>query len=138
MITEADHANDTRSLRRNTQGYLYLACKAGDGGDWQIPQTEVQNSESVRDAAQRCIEEMVGDSIETFLFGNLPAAHVETEDARIFYMLGVVLDGDVKLGGNSRISDFAWLRKSELAESFKSDAKMAKLVDTLAVEPEYA
>lgn len=135
MITEADHANDIRSLRRNTQGYLYLACKDSNSGKWQIPQTKVHSSESIRDAAQRCIKDMVGDSIDTFFFGNVPAAHIETDDARIFFMLGVVLDGDVELESNSPAADFAWLRKSELAKSFTSDEKMSALLDTLAVEP---
>ena len=80
---------------------------------------------------------MVGSSIETFLFGNMPAAHVETQDARVFYMLGVVLEGDVKLTGTSHFSDYAWLQKPELAQSFASGTHMAKLIETLTVDPQH-
>lgn len=136
VITEADNENDIRSLRRSTQGFLYLACRYGYGDDsrWEVPRTQVREGETLRDAAKRCVQEIAGDSIETFFFANAPSGHVETADDRTFYMLGVVLDGDAALSSQSPATDYAWLKRGELAESYKEDDHMSNLVHCLLEE----
>lgn len=136
IATEADRDNDIRSLRRSTQGFLYLSCRYGFGDDsrWEIPKTLVRDGESLRHAAQRCLWEIAGDSVETFIFANSPSGHIDTKDARTFYMLGVVLDGDIALASDSPASDYAWLQRKELAEAYKQDKHMSRIVHGLLEE----
>jgi ADP-ribose pyrophosphatase YjhB (NUDIX family) len=105
-----------------------------DDSRWEVPRTLVQDGETLREAAQRCLQEIVGDSIETFIFSNAPCAHKDTSDDRTFYMLGIVLDGDVVLKSNSPVADYAWLKRSELAESYREDPHMSGIVDVLLEE----
>lgn len=88
----------------------------------------------MREAAQRCMREIAGDSIETFIFANSPSGHTDSADARTFYMLGVVLDGDVVLSADSPAADYAWLKRSELAESYTEDKRMSRIVRCLLEE----
>lgn len=136
LVTEADRDNDIRSLRRRTQGFLYLSCRYGvtDDSRWEIPRTVVRDGETLRQAAQRCLREIAGDSIETFIFANSPSGHTDTPDDRTFYMLGVVVDGDVSLAADSPAADYAWLQRKELAEAYKQDKKMSKMVHWLLEE----
>jgi ADP-ribose pyrophosphatase YjhB (NUDIX family) len=136
VITEADHANDIRSLRRKTQGFLYLACKSGyaDKARWELPRVLVAEGETLRDAAKRCVTEIAGQSVETHFFGNSPAGHFATEDERTYYMLGVVLDGDVVLAADAPVSDFAWLQQKELLDAYSSNEVMKDLAQTLLEE----
>ena len=136
LVTEADRDNDIRSLRRCTQGFLYLSCRYGSGDDsrWEIPKTLVRDGETLRQAAQRCLQEIAGDSVETFIFANSPSGHTETADDRTFYMLGVVLDGDVTLASESPAAEYAWLQRNELAEAYQQDKDMSRIVHYLLEE----
>jgi hypothetical protein len=137
LITEADQANDIRSLRRNTQGFLYLAVKQGStpNAPWRLPQAPVQGEDdSIRAAAQRAIDATFGDKAESFLFGNMPAGHLKGTGGSTFFMLGIVVDGHPKLQRGQGVQDYAWLTRQEVLQAYEGDADAQQLFSTLMVE----
>jgi large subunit ribosomal protein L46 len=138
VITEADKMNDRRSLRRCTQGYLYLMLQDGQdkqGLSWRLPRIPVTDSDaSIRNAALRCLRESMGDTMESFLLGNAPAAHLCSADERTFFMLGVVLDGLPELQKGSRAKDLAWMTRAEVLEAYSGDEKALEMIRLLLVE----
>lgn len=137
--TEADRSNDIRSLRRSTQSFLYLAVKRSERTDerWRLPSEPVATNggDSVRAGAQRAIAAALDDSVETFVFGNMPAGHVEgREQEKTFFMLGVVVDGQSELNYRGGVTDFAWLTRGEVLDAYSDDPDTAGVLTTLLVE----
>ena len=137
VVTEADRANDVRSLRRNTQGWLYLAVKNNldrSDGHWQLPVVPVGPEDgSIRAAAQRWLAEMFGNSAEAFIVGNVPAAVLASNEAQTFYMLGVMLDGMPEMQSSASVHDFAWLTLAELQEAYQSKDDAQQMLRTVLV-----
>lgn len=138
-MTEADRANDVRSLRRNTRGWLYLAVKpigtGGAAGQWQLPIAPVTSDDaSIRGATQRWLSDTFGNTAEAFVVGNVPACVLPSQNAQTFYMMGVMLDGLPEIQPGASISDFAWLTLSELQEAQQGHEAMQGMLRTVLVE----
>jgi hypothetical protein len=134
--TEADEANDIRSLRRNMKSFLYLAVKQGKDtqAPWRLPKMAVEGEETVETAAQRSVDVAFGSTAEFCIIGHQPAAHLDTEQSRTFFMLGVILDGLPELQREGHVQDYAWLSKQELLEAYDGDSDAQQMLQTLTVE----
>lgn len=93
-VTEADKANDTKSLNRALQRTLYLLVKNKEG-QWQFPQdrlsdehlhgVRLQNPHEATkrrhintcQAAQRILKQTGGPNMNTWLVGHIPIGHHE-------------------------------------------------------------
>lgn len=129
-ISDADHAADFQSLRRRLQRTLYLIIQVHDPISnelvWRFPTAFRQdNQEVLMDAAQRGVEEQLGD-MDVFFLGRTPAGYVfdkysdqvrKERDAfgchTLFYR-GERLRGDVQVA-SSAVEDYAWITNDELA-----------------------
>ena len=91
--------------------YLLLRQRSGT---WGFPQAAHAPGESVRQAAQRALEQ-AAPGMDTYFVGNGPAAHAATAEGATFFMCASYLGGKVALpkGG---ATDFAWVSKEELGE----------------------
>ena len=85
----------------------------------------------------RSLYDTVGESIEVEVIGNMPFAHVEKSDEKVFFMFGLVLDGNVKLkpqGDSASVIDYAWLTKSEILADYQDDADMLRVLGVVLME----
>lgn len=91
--------------------YLLLRHKSGA---WGFPQASHAPGETVRQAAQRALEQDA-PGLDTYFIGNAPAAHAATAESATFFMCASYLGGKVVLpkGG---ATDYAWVSKQELGE----------------------
>jgi hypothetical protein len=137
LVTEADKKKNRRSLRRLTQGYLYLMLREDQGEQglaWRLPRIPVAESDtSIRSAALRCLNKNMGDTMESFLVGNAPAGHWCSKNEMTFFMLGVILDGRPKLQRTSRAKDFAWMTRAEVLKAYQGDVQAEKRLKVLLV-----
>lgn len=127
--TEADKANDTKSLDRALKQTLYLVVKkSGDEiNPWQFPQGPVDSNEYLHEAAERTLKQECGVDMDTWFVGRQPiglykqAATKGKEDSGVktFFMKARMYAGQVK--PSKDIVDFAWLTKDELSTTLSAD-----------------
>ncbi|GAA5989591.1 hypothetical protein JCM11641_002757 [Rhodosporidiobolus odoratus] len=132
-VSEADEKGDLRSLERKADRTLYLVLKKErDEHSWQFPQGAVEAGESLADAAKRELLEEVGENVDVWQVGRVPAGAMEykfpqehvkkfpgKEAARVFFLPHRILRGQVHLGPAQKkegIVDFAWLTKEEVKD----------------------
>jgi large subunit ribosomal protein L46 len=72
--TDADRANDVRSMRRKSDQFLFLVVQDADTGVWGFPRRKHsgKEGETMRQVATAAMEACIGDSIETYVVGNAP------------------------------------------------------------------
>ncbi|CAN6223180.1 unnamed protein product [Urochloa humidicola] len=128
-ITEADKANDQKSLQRALDNKLYLllygnAYGAPDGKPiWHFPEKVYENEETMRLCAETALKSVIGGLDNTYFVGNAPMAHmvVEQPDSnvssfkRFFFKSQVVGTTKYHIG---KCKDYAWVTKDELLEYF--------------------
>ncbi|TKA33414.1 hypothetical protein B0A54_14111 [Friedmanniomyces endolithicus] len=73
-VTEADTANDMRSLSRKMDRTLYLLVKNREGR-WRFPQDRVYGRENLHQAAERILVQGFGIDMNTWIVGNHPIGH---------------------------------------------------------------
>ncbi|KAL4856353.1 39S ribosomal protein L46 [Chlorella vulgaris] len=105
-ITEADKTNDRRSLKRRLDQRLFMLVRpkgGGGGAAWTLPQQENQESETMRQTAERALAEAVDVSaVQPYFVGNAPAGHL--------------IKGVPALKDSSGFSEHVWVAKDELPE----------------------
>ncbi|KAK4546625.1 hypothetical protein LTR36_001842 [Oleoguttula mirabilis] len=73
-MTEADRANDVRSLSRKLDRSLYLLVKNKEGR-WRFPEDRVYGRENLHQAAERILIQSCGINMNTWIVGNHPVGH---------------------------------------------------------------
>ncbi|ORX46544.1 hypothetical protein DM01DRAFT_1327704 [Hesseltinella vesiculosa] len=124
-ITKADKENDIKKLDRALQQNLYLIVKQQN--KWQFPQTDMQASEYLHEAAERHLKEACGPDMDVWFVGRQPITHYkespsrkeDTEGLKVFFMKARIYAGQVK--PSKDVSDFAWLTKKELVDYLPSE-----------------
>ncbi|GAA6030717.1 hypothetical protein JCM8097_006286 [Rhodosporidiobolus ruineniae] len=141
--TEADRTGDVKSLERRADRTLYLLLKKKrDQHAWQFPQGAVEANESLVSAAQRELLEEVGNNVDVWPVGKVPAGAMEyqfpkehvkkfpgKEAARVFFMPMRMIRGQAVPNQKEGIVDFAWLTKEEVKD--KVDPKYWSEVEPL-------
>jgi len=114
--TAADASNDTKSVNRKLGEKLFLVTKGGDAAcdTWRMPQVPVKNEETLRQAAERGLREVVPESTEVYFLGNAPSYCETNGDSKIFYYRAVLVDLDTEVQLGDNYSDFQWLSHSEI------------------------
>ncbi|KAH6768110.1 decoy [Perilla frutescens var. frutescens] len=134
-ITEADKANDKRSLQRALDRRLYLLIYGtpfGSNGTpvWHFPEKLYESEPTLRKCAESALETVIGDLSHTYFVGNAPMGHTGTQQSEIdkadtslkrFFFKSQVI-GTYKLDiGKCR--DHVWVTKDELLEYFPEHAE---------------
>lgn len=120
-ITEADKANDRRSLKRRLDQRLFMLVRpkaSSSVGTWSFMQQENQEGETMRQTAESALAEAVDTSaVQPYFVGNAPAGHVQLgEQGTLFFHRCQLIQGIPALQGSSGYSDFVWVAKDEFGE----------------------
>ncbi|KAL8495125.1 hypothetical protein ACS0TY_019334 [Phlomoides rotata] len=80
-ITEADKANDKRSLERALDRRLYLiifgtSCGSNGVPVWHFPEKVYESEETLRKCAESALASVIGDLSHTYFVGNAPMGHM--------------------------------------------------------------
>lgn len=125
-ITEADKTHDTTSTNRKLEDPLTLIIeqKIGDKNIVLLPQGQLCDGETLRQAAERIIKERCGESLEVQFYGNAPCgyykfkypkqAQKENVGAKLFFYRAVLKSGQV----DKKLTKFEWLDRDELLAKF--------------------
>lgn len=123
-LTEADAANDRRSLKRRLDQRLFMLVRP-KGGAWALPQQENVEGETIRQTAERAL----GDAVDTeaaqpFFVGNAPAGHVGLagDAGTLFFHRCQLIQGVPELKGGSGYGEHVWVAKDELPEYITEQA----------------
>ncbi|XP_001660444.2 39S ribosomal protein L46, mitochondrial [Aedes aegypti] len=128
-ITEADKANDLKSLNRKLEETLVLLTeqKLGDKKYFLLPQGKHSASESLRQTAERVLKENVGEALKVTFYGNAPvgfykykypnATRQEAVGAKVFFFRCVLNSGSQNV--TEKKANFQWLDQSELEKTLK-------------------
>ena len=134
--TDADRADDRRSLERALADSLFLVVKPAAGDRWQLPRAPLADDEYCREAGERALAETCGDDLYTYVLGNAPVGVWDAEEAgaldRQFFMKAIVVDlynsGPVD---DARVADHAWITKAELPDYVDHDAEYLAFLQKL-------
>lgn len=130
-VTEADKNNDKTSTNRKLEESLTLVVEqqVGDEKIALLPESRLQEGETLRQAAERMIKATCGDSAQAQIYGNAPcgfykykyprAMRKDVVGAKVFFYRAVLKAGQV----DKKLGKFEWLDKEELM------AKVDKYVD---------
>lgn len=142
-ITPADEKNDTKSLDRKLDYNLVLVIKEKLGKDlhWIFPQGIRRDGETMRQTAERVLEENCGNELKTVFLGNAPCGFYKYKypkdvqkssksvGAKIFFFKAFCMGGNVKKGS---CTDYQWLTQKELGilhEDYKKSIDMFLIND---------
>eukprot|EP01006_Ploeotia_vitrea_P045562 TRINITY_DN66953_c6_g1_i2.p2 TRINITY_DN66953_c6_g1~~TRINITY_DN66953_c6_g1_i2.p2 ORF type:complete len:277 (+),score=161.89 TRINITY_DN66953_c6_g1_i2:220-1050(+) len=95
--TEDDESGNVHSTNRALDQSLYLLVKrAGRDGEyaWQFPQQTWLQGETMRETAERALEEVCGEDLSMHVLGNAPIGHVEYEHEPREREVAFVYEGD--------------------------------------------
>lgn len=127
-VTEADEANDQKSLNRLLQRTLYLVVQ-DEKKNWGFPADLLVKRESLHQAAERILVQAAGVNMNTWVVGNAPIGHEEHDHrqpivdengvrwlgAKTFFMKARIMAGQADLSNSTfGLKDFKWLAKEEL------------------------
>lgn len=124
-LTEADRRNDTRSLRRKLDETLVLLVsqKLGANSHMLLPQGRRVDGETMRQTAERVLQERCGGTVNVVWYGNAPCGFYkykypvterqEAIGAKVFFFRASYRSGDVQ---PTEGSAFEWLDRTEVQE----------------------
>lgn len=141
-VTEADETNDVQSLNRKLMHRLFLTTISADPNNrGQIfPTVELQQEETMVEAAKRAARETFGEDLDLWNPGNCPMAvdmrlyndyHNKKNEfygEKTFFFRVQRMGGELKLLGDAG-DDYAWLSREEVVERVTEDVgeSVAKL-----------
>lgn len=115
-VTEADRANDRRSLKRRLDQRLFMLVRP-KGGTWSLPQQENREGETMRQTAERALAAAIDTAaVQPYFVGNAPAGHVGVDDSTLFFHRCQLIQGTPVLKGSSGYGEHVWVAKDELGE----------------------
>lgn len=135
-ITEADKANDRRSLQRALDRRLYLLLHGSTYGApngkpvWHFPEKVYESEDTLRKCAESALKSVIGDLSQTYFVGNAPMGHVKMQPTendedlpslkRFFFKSQVIAANKFEI---EKCEDFVWVTKNELLEFFPEQAE---------------
>lgn len=97
-------------------GLCSCVCVGEAGTKWQFPQAEHQEGETMRQTAERALQETIQEGPQTYFVGNLPIGHVADSGYKAFFHKAQLIKGEAALKQDGKAYDFAWVAKDELPE----------------------
>eukprot|EP00550_Attheya_septentrionalis_P004733 CAMPEP_0198293708 /NCGR_PEP_ID=MMETSP1449-20131203/18513_1 /TAXON_ID=420275 /ORGANISM="Attheya septentrionalis, Strain CCMP2084" /LENGTH=358 /DNA_ID=CAMNT_0043993399 /DNA_START=45 /DNA_END=1118 /DNA_ORIENTATION=- len=127
--TEADATGDVKTTDRQLKTRIYLAVQDATDG-WSVPTADVNESETLLDAAKRAVSETVGTNLSIYCPSNCPMAvdmkvydkekQTEYFGEKIFFFRVQRDEGDV-VEADVKAEDYAWLSREEMTERVKEE-----------------
>jgi large subunit ribosomal protein L46 len=129
-VTEADLSGDVRTTNRKLKTSIYLALQ--EDGKWQLPTVDLNEDETLLDAAKRALNSKAGSQVEFWCPSNAPfAVNMEaTEGAdksygtKTFYIKLQYDEGEV-FKTDVTFDDYGWLDRFEMADRVKLEQSEA-------------
>ncbi|GAB0089870.1 39S ribosomal protein L46, mitochondrial [Sergentomyia squamirostris] len=135
--TEADIKKDLTSPERKLDDTLFLLVEqhVGEKKILLLPQGVREESETMRETANRVIREVCGEKLQVQVYGNAPVGFYkfkypmkrrkDTVGAKVFFFRAVRIEGNVEKVAKGESRKFLWPNKEELegklpAEYYKS------------------
>lgn len=129
-ITDADKANDRRSVNRKLDQKLHLVVKQKLGGTepWLFPMALHQEGQTMREAAEAALLMRCGDKIHAPVFGNAPIGFYKYKfpknvdmpngsiGAKLFFYKAQFQNGEISKGQS--VCDYLWLTSAEMQQLF--------------------
>ncbi|XP_032676935.1 39S ribosomal protein L46, mitochondrial [Odontomachus brunneus] len=128
-ITKFDEQNKTSSLKRKLDKNLLLLVhqEVGDTHYWIPPQGIRHEGETMRQTAERVLQNTCGTNIQVKFYGNAPIGFYKYKyprklqekgsyGAKIFYFLAKYIDGDI-----TNNIKYQWLDHDELEKALPSE-----------------
>ena len=106
-----------------------LAC-SGDSS-WHFPQTEHSAGESMRQTAERALQETLQDGPQTYFVGNAPMGHVDNNGDKAFYHKVQLIKGQAALKQSARGDEYVWVSKQEMPQYIQDEATQSLLSQML-------
>jgi large subunit ribosomal protein L46 len=125
--TEADASGNVRTVDRKLKTSIYLLLQ--QNGNWQLPTIQLQNEETLVDAAKRAMDTMVGSQLEFWCPSNAPFAvdmtagsegNDSTYGTKTFFLKVQYDEGDI-VKDILAADDFAWLERSEVVDRVRQE-----------------
>ena len=119
--TEADRTGDTRTVNRKLKTSIYLVVQK-EGDRWHFPTVDLQEEETLLEAAKRALKEQVGEQLEFWSISNAPCAvdmkaFESPKDGlygtKTFFLKLYYDEGEA---ATKNVSDFSWLDRQEMTE----------------------
>lgn len=117
--------NNLKSLKRALDRYLLLLIREniGQKAQWILPQGKHIHGETLRDTAERVLQEKCGPNIQAKFLGNAPFGFYkyrypkvvrcgDSVGSKIFFFKAQLLNGQAQI--SEMCSDFMWATRSEL------------------------
>lgn len=128
--TNPDENNNTKSTDRHLDRNLLLLIKekVGNNSIWVLPQGKRQEGETLRQTAERILEEKCGSELNVEFFGNAPVGFYKYKypkqireqnsdsavGAKIFFYKAQFRGGNIKFNSDI-LSDYQWATRKELS-----------------------
>jgi ADP-ribose pyrophosphatase YjhB (NUDIX family) len=141
LLTPEDAAGDKKSLNRSQDKRLLLVSKMTSGQKfrWLFPQTEVEEGHTLRQAAEKAMQPILGTepSLKLMFLGNAPSSVYSYQyplplkerlnngkvGADIFFFKAQVMSGalDPQKMDKKTVQDFLWLTRPECDQLFAQE-----------------
>lgn len=120
--TEADNKNDLKSTNRRLEDALTLITEQKFGKEkiFLLPQSRIQPDETLRETAERIIQQTCGSTVQAVIYGNAPCGFYKYKypstqrndaiGAKVFFYRAVLKSGHI----DNKSLNFKWLNKDEL------------------------
>jgi len=146
--TEADIKNEERSPdRKLTEDLYFIVKKRRKAHQWYIPAAEHIKGETLKETAERAVEESIGESVTIQYYGNAPSGYTSFEysdedkkelnafGAKVFFFKAEYIKTDVdrlkRELRKSGHSDYKWVSREDLLNIFE-DKVYGKLLYMIA------
>lgn len=114
--TAADASNDTKSLNRKLAEKLFLVTNDGSDSEFRMPQVPLGDGETLRQAAERGLREVIPESTDVYFLGNAPSYCETKGKSKIFYFRALLVDLDTDVQMQGKYKDFKWLSIPEIQD----------------------
>ena len=107
-----------------------MLAYSGDSS-WHFPQTEHAAGETMRQTAERALQETIKEGPQTYFVGNAPMGHVDNNGDKAFYHKVQLIKGQAALKQSAKADDYVWVSKQEMPQYIQDEATQTLLSQML-------
>ena len=106
----------------------FVAAFSGDAGaTWQFPQAENREGETMRQTAERALQETIQEGPQTYFIGNSPMGHVGSSNSTAFFHKAQLIKGETALKQGGTAYEYVWVAKDEMADYIADESQQQLL-----------
>lgn len=124
-----------RTLNRKFADFLFLIVRDAETGRWTLPQVERAEHETLRMTVDRAISSQHRGAVTAFTWSNAPQAVIKNPQEKLFIFSSMYVSGRPTFESvEPKLSDHAWVSRSELCQYDFADDNLASVLQDIAVE----